>query len=192
MQKNQPRLKNNAGIAIGPILFVIALLGVLAAAFASSSTSMNSATKADSITPLLETQAQLIRNKFYECNTIRSVWPISDSAGTTLASVECQGDPSGLRNLWSGARNVLLPAPPKDFNAWTYFDQSATGGGRCVMIRPSSTTLAASAAIRQGIAKAYAKFTTQEADYAPTGTNQKLIIWITRPTGSPHSNCVAD
>lgn len=187
MQRHHPE----AGIAIGPILFVIALLGVLAAVMASGSGGMGTAIKADSITPVLHTQANLIRNKMFECNTIRSVWPTSDTNGTTIADVECSGDPSGQRNLWTGARPTPLAPPPKDFDDWIYYDKSGSGGGRCIMIKPSSTSLAANASFKQGIAKAYEKFTSQEAAYSSGGTNQKLIIWITRPTGSPDALCTA-
>lgn len=183
-----PRLPSDAGIAIGPILFVLALLGILAAYFASDIGQMGTATRADTITPQLTTQANLIRSKFHECNMVRGGWP-TEPVGNLVKDVECPNDPSGLENLWTGARAVALPPPPSGFDAWKYYDYSGSSGGRCVMTKPSST---ASTATKQGIAQAFAKFSTQEADYAPAGSNQKFIIWITRPTGAAGANCVAD
>lgn len=175
------------GIAIGPILFVLALLGILAAVMSAGNSGMGSAIRADSVTPQLYTQANLIRSKMFECNSIRGSWPSGDGNGTTMANVTCPNDPTGLDNLWTGARPTPLPPPPTNFGNWTYYDYSGSGGGRCVRIQPTETTV--SAATKQGISKAYAKFTTQEAAYTSGSTAQQLIIWITRPSGSAGANC---
>lgn len=182
------RLPRQAGIAIGPILFVIALLGVLAAFFANDMGSMGGAGREDSITTLLNAQANLIRSKFNECNMIRSSWPIGDGDGTLVSAVTCPGDPAGQDNLWTGARLNQLPPPPQNFNQWTYYDYSGTGGGRCVKIAPVSGS---DPSTRAGIRRAAAKFTSQEADYSPDGGVQSLVIWITAPTGAAGANCVA-
>jgi hypothetical protein len=178
-----------AGIAIGPILFVLALLGIIAAYMATDTGSMGGAAREDTITAQIGSQANLIRSKFAECNTIRGSWPAGDGTGTLVTAVDCPGDPTGQENIWTGARAAQLSPPPQGFNGWTYYDYAASGGGRCVKIAPVSAT---DPATKNGIRRAAAKFTTQEAGYASGGTNQSLVIWITRPSGSAGANCVAN
>jgi hypothetical protein len=177
-----------AGIAIGPILFVLALLGIIAAVMATDSSSMGGAAREDTITAQISTQANLVRSKYGECNMIRGGWPVSDGSGMFVKDVTCPGDPSGQDNLWTGVRNAQLPPPPVGFNSWTYYDYSATGGGRCVKIAPASGT---DPSVRNGLRRAAAKFTTQEVDYVTNGSAQSVVLWITRPSGSAGANCVA-
>lgn len=184
-----PRLPRNSGIAIGPILFVVALLGVLAAFFASDMGSMGSASREDTITALLTSQTNLIRSKFNECNMIRGSWPTSNSEGTLVSDVTCPGDPPGQDNLWTGVRVNQLPQPPQRFNQWTYYDYSSGGGGRCVRISPAS---ASDPATRTGIRRTASKFTSQEVSYDPNSGSQSFIVWITPPSSSAGTNCIAD
>ncbi len=182
------RCRRQSGIAIGPILFVIALLGILASFLASDMGSMGGAAREDTITATLGTQANLIRSKFNECNMIRSGWPAGDGTGALVTTLTCPGDPGGLDNLWTGARPSQLPPPPQGFNQWTYYDYSGTGGGRCVKIAPVSAT---DPSTKTGIRRTFSKFTSQEADYSSGGVAQSLVIWITRPSGAAGANCVA-
>lgn len=184
------RFHSSAGIAIGPILFILAILALIAAVMSVDSGGMGSAITADSITPQLYTQANLIRSKMHECETIRGSWPTSDASGTAIEDVDCPNDPSGQENMWTGARPTPLAPPPRNFDGWVYYDHSGTGGGRCISIAPTASA-ASSGAVKQGIAKAFGKFTTMEADYDPNGSAQNLVIWITRPTGSAHADCTA-
>ena len=62
------RFSSNAGIAIGPILFVIALLGILAAVIAAGTGDFGTATVADRAYNDIYSQANLIRTKINECN----------------------------------------------------------------------------------------------------------------------------
>jgi len=184
----QGRFHRQSGIAIGPILFVLALLGIIAAVMATDSGNMGSAAREDSITAQISTQANLIRSKFAECNSIQGTWPAGDGTGTAVSAVTCPGDPSGQDNLWTGARLSQLPPPPNNFGNWVYYDYSASSGGRCISITPNS---ASDPATKNGIRRAAAKFSTQEADYASGGSTQNFIIWITRPSSSAGANCVA-
>ncbi|NDC55672.1 MAG: hypothetical protein EBZ69_02495 [Alphaproteobacteria bacterium] len=187
------RLPHDSGIAIGPILFVIAIMGAVAAMIAASSGSgMGTAIRADQITPVLTAQADLIRSKFQECYLIRDAYPVGDGTGTNVRNEECDGDPSGQRNLWTGTRPVMLGPPPTGFDEWKYFDYSGSNGGRCIMIKPTTTNTAAVLGVKQGILKASEKYSSQEVDYASGGTNQKLIIWISRPSSSAGANCVSN
>ena len=182
------RLTSQSGIAIGPILFVLALLGIIAAVLATDSSSMGGAAREDTITAEISTQANLIRSKFSECNMIRDSWPAGDGTGTLVSAVTCPGDPSGQDNLWSGARPAQLAPPPAGFNNWTYYDYSGSAGGRCVKIAPASGS---DPSVKNGLRRAAAKFTTQEVDYDANGSAQSFVVWITAPGGSPGANCVA-
>lgn len=182
------RWSRQSGIAIGPILFVLALLGVLAAFFASDMGGMGGAAREDTITATLAAQANLIRSKFNECNMVRNSWPAGDGTGMLVTAVTCPGDPAGQDNLWTGARPNQLAPPPTGFNQWTYYDYSGSGGGRCVKIAPAAAT---DPAVKNGVRRAAAKFTSQEADYDSGGAAQSLVIWITSPSGAAGANCVA-
>ena len=63
-----PRFHPSAGIAIGPILFVLALLALLAAVVASGGGDFQVASGADRITADVVAQANLIRNTINNCN----------------------------------------------------------------------------------------------------------------------------
>lgn len=182
------RLPHESGIAIGPILFVLALLGILAAYMASDSSNMGGAAREDTITAVLSSQANLIRSKFSECQMIRGAYPVGDETGTLVSAVTCPGDPTGQDNLWSGARPSQLAPPPTGFNGWTYYDYSGSGGGRCIRITPASPT---DPSVRNGIRRAAAKFTTQESAYDANGGVQSFIIWITFPSSSAGASCIA-
>jgi hypothetical protein len=198
----------NAGIAIGPILFVLAMLALLAAVMASGGSDFQTASGADRITADIVSQANLIRNTINECNlqyslavSSGSVSPTSDpyptsdaSNGTAVGSLVC--NPTTGASLWGA---ILMPPPTQGFNAWTYMDASASGGGRCIWTSPSSGSPAASQSIVSGLTRAASKFNsgvsfdaTKEVIYDADGTNnpnQKFIVWITPPTGTANSKC---
>src|SRR6185312_2545386 len=95
------RFPANAGIAIGPILFIIALLGILAAVIAAGTGDFGTATVADRIYNDIYSQANLIRTKINECNLKYGTnnngdgWPPSDPTnGTALCALTCEGDPN--------------------------------------------------------------------------------------------------
>jgi len=182
------RFQPYSGIAIGPILFIIAILGIIAAFMASGNSGFNTAAVADRITADVSTQANLIRTKILECNTIRSTnnnydgYPCSFSnlatnpscstSGATLAAVAvsaltCPGDPSGSQSLWTGARPLSLPTPTSGFAAWNYINTNTTGlggsptGGRCIWIAPTLSNPSSNAGIVQGLTNAANKFTNQ-------------------------------
>jgi hypothetical protein len=206
MSQNQTTFRHDAGIAIGPILFIIAILGILGAVLAAGSGgSLGNAQTADRITADIVSQANLIRTKILECNLIRgnggsNYFPTSDTTnGTPVADVECAGDTTGQKNLWSGVRATMLPQPTSGLNAWTYINTDASGtstasGGRCIWTTPVGT---GSAGIIEGLTKAASKFThsttyssSAEVIYDPGSVSQKFVVWISLPTGSANSNCL--
>ncbi|MCL2473687.1 MAG: hypothetical protein FWF23_02110 [Alphaproteobacteria bacterium] len=60
-------IKSNSGIAIGSILFLILLLGILTVAFASTSGNFGAALSSDRVVNEIYTQANLIRNTIAKC-----------------------------------------------------------------------------------------------------------------------------
>lgn len=188
-----PPLSKESGIAIGPILFVIALLGVLAMAMSSGSGSMNIAATADRVTADIVSQSNLIRTKIFECNLRYGTdnngdgFPASDTTnGTLVSALVCEGDTNaGLPdNLWTGARPLQLPRPTAGFPAWMYVN-AGTSGGRCVWTQPTSS----GTGISSGLANAARKFSSQEVLYSTT--TQKFVVILTPATGTPNSNCLA-
>lgn len=195
----------NAGIAIGVILFVIALLAILAAVIAAGTGSFGTAAVVDRINADITTQANLIRSKIIECNTMYGTnangdgYPDSGGTNTDVANLNCTGDSAGLQNLWSGARPAELPPPTSGFNDWQYVNSNSSGfggaatGGRCIYTEPS----ASSAGITSGLAKAATRFRSNtsyvsgnEVIFDPDSASQKFVVWITQPTGTPNSACL--
>ena len=200
------RLPSSAGIAIGPILFVLAMLGVLATVFASGSGgSLGTASIADRITNDIGTQVNLIRSKISECEMQFHVngdnyasasgdcpgdrFPCSDQTdGTPVANLTCPNDPldgTDERSLWTGLRVASFPPPTKGFNAWTYFNAGETGG-RCFWTTPVGGKDGPTV---DGLTRAASKFTSQEVSYDPTSNSQKFVIFVTRPSGATNSHC---
>lgn len=199
------RLHPSAGIAIGPILFVLAMLGVLATVFATGSGgSLGSASIADRITTDIVGQANLIRSKISECHMQYLVngditpgggcsndpYPCSDQTdGSLVSSLTCPNDPltggGAEQSLWMGLRASSLPPPTKGFGEWMYINAGEVGG-RCIWTAP---TEAKSGALVDGLTRAVTKFTGQEVSYDPGSNTQKIVVFITRPTGSVDSHC---
>jgi len=202
------RFSTDTGIAIGPILFVIAMLGILAAVISAGSSDFGSASITDRVYSDVHSQANLLRAKINECNLKYGTnnngdgWPASDpSTGTLVCALKCIGDPSTaetgndcagnaltMQNLWSGMRPAQLPPPTSGFNQWHYMNDGASGG-RCIWTNPSGT---ASPAVIAGLTKTATKFSSQEVVYNPAGTSQNFVIWITLPTGTPNSLCASN
>jgi hypothetical protein len=202
MQRFQP----DAGIAIGPILFVIALLGIIGTVIAAGTGGFGMASVTDRVYNDMYSQANLIRTKINECNIRYGTnnngdgFPASDTNnGTPVCALDCEGDPStsvagndcsgnGMteQNLWYGIRPTILPQPTTGMSQWYYMNAGASGG-RCIWAAPSSP----SAGITQGLTQTAAKFTSQEVIFNPSGTTQRFVLWITYPTGTADSHCAS-
>jgi hypothetical protein len=127
------RLHPSAGIAIGPILFVLAVLGIIATMLAAGTGgSLGTASVSDRIAADVESQANMIRSKILECQMQYLVgdgtyavapcandpYPCSDQdTGTLVSALVCPNDPPAGQNLWTGPRVAMLPPPTKGFNA---------------------------------------------------------------------------
>lgn len=199
------RLPSNAGIAIGPILFVLAMLGILASVFASGgSGNFGAAGISDRVTADIVGQANLIRSKILECHTQYLVnatnfasapcandpYPCSDQTnGTLVSALTCPNDPldgSDERSLWTGLRAASYPVATKGFADWKYFN-AGDAGGRCIWTAPTSGS--SSTAVVDGLKRAATKFTSQELSYDNGSNSQKFVVFITRPTGVVNAHC---
>ncbi|HAX92325.1 MAG TPA: hypothetical protein DCY07_09050 [Rhodospirillaceae bacterium] len=199
------RLHPSAGIAIGPILFVLAILGILASVFASGSGgSLGSAGVADRVTTDILGQINLIRSKITECQVQYLInsktyatgdcnqdpYPCSDQTdGTLVSALTCPNDPldgTDQRSLWTGLRPDTYPPATDGFGEWMYIN-AGLSGGRCIWTAPTNGN--ASAAIVDGLKRAALKFTSQELAYDDTSNTQKIVIFITRPTGVVDTHC---
>jgi len=215
MLQLSPRFHNQSGIAIGPILFVIALLGILATVIASDPGGLNTAGATDRIAADIQSQASLIRTKINECNIKYGTnlngdgFPASDTSnGTLVSALNCEGDPVGSQNIWSGLRATTLPPPTTSFGPWYYINTNGAGlggtatGGRCIWAAPTVSNPKGNAGLVEGLKKAVSKFTHQttcsnqstcsaaEVIYDPASTSQKIVLWVSIPTGTPDAHCL--
>lgn len=202
------RLHPSAGIAIGPILFVLALLGIIATALSSGSGGgFGAAGIADRITADVVSQANMIRSKILECQMQYLVngatfasspcagdsYPCSNQTnGTPVADLTCPNDPlksgGAEQSLWSGLRVAMLPPPTKGFSAWTYIN-AGDSGGRCFWTAPIKGR---SSNVVQGLTRAAEKFTSQEVAYSSASSGQKFVVFVTTPTGTVNAHCQAN
>ena len=195
---NDQRFSRDAGIAIGPILFIIALLAVLATAMSSGSGNFQTSGVIDRISADVGSQANMIRTTINQCNlqyqlalSAGSVdigstdgYPASDGTnGTAVADLLC--DPMGTSSLWGA---ILFPPPTKGFNGWKYINKGAANG-RCIWTSPSTSNPVSDSGIVGGLSRAAAKFNNatsvdlaHEVVYNPASASQKFIVWITLPT----------
>jgi hypothetical protein len=187
------KVKRQDGIAIGPILFIIAILGLLASVIASNMGTMANTGTIDRIAADIPSQANLIRSKISECyakyGTDRNFDGYPPSGGTAIDTayvslgsqgLTCVGDSVGLGtsaiiSLWNGPRPTTLPPPTQGFGDWQYINTNASGlggsatGGRCIYISPTLSNPNTVPGIVQGLTKAASKFSSQ------TTCNNSLI-----------------
>ena len=196
-----PRFSAQAGIALGPILFILAILAIIGAVLASGGGGFSVAGVADRVKADIVSQANLIRAKIYECNLMYGTngngdgYPDSGGVSVAIKNVNCTGDPAGLQNIWTGNRAANLPPPTSGFSSatnlgWYYLNTNSSGfggtavGGRCVWIKPNSKNQGVVA----GLTSAAAKFTSalandgkSEVNYNPDSANQRFVVWISSP-----------
>lgn len=201
---------SSSGFAIGPILFILAMLALLATVMTSGFGDFGTASVADRVSADIVSQANLIISKINECNIKYGTnnnfdgYPSSDpDEGTLVSQLNCDGDSAGMQNLWTGQRVAALPPPTYGFEPWYYINTNAAGlggtavAGRCIWTRPTAGNAASSKGVVSGLTKAASKFSnspsfsaTSQVVYDPDSTSQKFIVWISMPTGTPDPNCL--
>jgi hypothetical protein len=171
----QPKFHASAGIAIGPILFVVAMLAIRTT-INQCNMSYNLAVSTGSVAPTSDP------------------YPSSAGTGTAVSAITCT--PTGGSAMFGGT-GILLPPPTAGFNAWNYIDAAAGGGGRCIWTSPSGSNPLGNSGIVAGLTRAAAKFNsstsyvaTSEVIYDPASTSQKFVAWITMPSGTASSYCL--
>jgi hypothetical protein len=194
--KTRQRLHSESGIAIGMILFVISLLAVITIAVSSSGNFMGTTVTPDRVTADIKSQANLIRSKIMECfmngrsnerGDLADLYPASTGAGTAVTDLDCPSFTSGQQNLWTGQSPASLPPPTTGFDPWMYKNAGSVGG-RCIRIQPTSGFVN-DLGTKNGLAQVSTAFSSNERIYDSGSSSQRLIIWITRPTGAADADC---
>lgn len=189
------KLNAQPGIALAPLLMVIALIAVLVGALGAGANMFGAnALNSDRITFELRGQIDQIRAKLDECIMLtrqqavpQFLYPGFDQLDTALnvADLNCPRDAAGMQNLWQGARPSGLPAHPQNFTDWTYINHGdpdfVSPGGICISIRPVDATTAGNDAVKAAIQAVLKRYSPDEYTYDPNSANQRLIIWIRRP-----------
>jgi len=195
------RLPADAGIALGPILFLLAILGIIGVVMsAGGSGGFSSAGITDRIAADVPSQTNLIRAKINECillygsSTDYSTYPQAASA-TLVSALTCPGDPGTNKNMWTGSHPASLPPPTTGFNEWNYINANASGsGGVCIWVEPK----ASSGGVVAGLTRTANKFThaaandgSAEVNYDSTKAKQRFIVWISTPpaVGAEDAEC---
>jgi hypothetical protein len=188
------RFNSEAGIAIGMILFVIAIMAVIGTAISASGNFIGSTITPDRVIADIKAQTFLIRSKILECYTLgfdrgdlSDKYPLSTGTGTLVEELQCLSYASGQQSLWSGQSPATLPPPPAGFNKW-YYKNAGSTGGRCIRIQPL-TASATDTGIRAGLAQVATNFSDVERVYTAGSSSQRFIIWITAPTSTPDTDC---
>lgn len=195
------RVRGDAGIAIGVVLFVVALLAVIGLSMSAGTNTVGSTIAADTVRNNIKSQANLIRSKILECNQysfdrgeLADKYPASTGTGTLVESLDClafvaEGTPlpDNRTNLWSGAHAASLPPPSPGFDSWYYVNAGATGG-RCIRIQPLAANVN-DVGIKTGLSQVFSAFSSQEVVYDPNSASQRFILWITKPSGTVSADC---
>lgn len=213
----EKRFSSEAGIAIGVILFALAIIAVISVAMSAGSNFAGTTIATDRVAAEVKSQALLLTTKIRECynhglsakqaecdnNTLlsdgswsrsgcnpidkTSYYPTSTGTGTAITSVTCPSFDASSNNLWTGQAPLLLPATPAGMDTW-YYVNAGDSGGRCIRIAPSTANLT-NAAIKQGLIEASSAFSSQELTFDSAGASLRFIIWLTRPTGTASADC---
>ncbi|NDE90167.1 MAG: hypothetical protein EB059_03380 [Alphaproteobacteria bacterium] len=119
------RARPDAGIAVGVILFALALIGAMAVAMSSGNTMVGSTITIDRIAAEVKSQGQLILAKIRQCYTSGLADKQLDCSNNTLLNDNSTPDPSD--DTWS--RIGCPPIVPIDT---TLFYPTSTGTGTLV------------------------------------------------------------
>ncbi len=181
-------------------MFMLAIIAVIGVAMSATGGFNGSMVNADRISAELRSQGDLIKNKIRECymnfNAVdhsgatgypSTNFPVSSGSGTDVENLVCPTYGTGNQNLWSGQSQVLLPPPTKGFDKWVYVNAGDVNG-RCIRIQPSAG-FATDSMVHEGLSLAAGGFSEMERVYDSASASQRLIIWITRPTGAASPDC---
>ncbi len=177
-QNNNPH-SSEAGFALGAILFVIAMLGLIALLISAGGGGFSNAGVADRTSATIEQQANLMRSVINQCNIqylaarslcntvgacpsctlatgsncsvdITNTDPYPQSASGGTPVASLLCDPVNSLSLWG---QTLVPQPTAEFNTWTYVD-AGDGGGRCIWTQPKASGSNTNTGIVSGLTKA--------------------------------------
>lgn len=215
------RISSESGLAVGVVLFALALVAVIAVVMNAGSMMGNSTVTIDRISADIKSQGNLIISKIRQCYTngvdnkvldcsnntyitTTSSWsrsgctgtsptdltvyyPTSTGSGTLVSALNCPSYAAGSQNLWTGQAPSMLPPVSNGLGEWYYVNAGDTNG-RCIRIEPQAATVN-DTAVRAGLAQAVTSYGAQEYVYTPGSSSQRVILWITRPSGAASADC---
>lgn len=212
------RFSDESGIAIGAILFALALLAVVSVAMGVGGNSIGPTITIDRVTADIKSQGLLILNKIHECfsngidnkkldcsnnvyDSIAGTWsrpgcnPIDPSAYYPVSvgsgtAVEGLDCPSYGAGIQNlwNGQSVTLLPPPTSGFDNWYYVNAGDSGGRCIRIQPLAANVN-DAGARNGLIEAAASFSASELTFDPNSTSQRFILWITKPSGTVSADC---
>ncbi len=209
------RISSESGLAVGVILFALALVAVIAAVMNAGSMMGGSTIVIDRVAADTTSQGNLIVSKIRQCYSngldnktldcsnnvggsrsgctgtsptdLTAFYPTSTGSGTAVSALDCPSYGAGVQNLWTGQAPSMLPPPTNGFDAWTYVNAGDVNG-RCIRIQPNVATVD-DQAVRAGLAQAANSYAAQEYTYTAGSSSQRFILWITRPSGAASADC---
>jgi hypothetical protein len=194
------RFSRSSGIAVGIVLFVLAIIAAVATAFSAAGNFTGSTINIDRIKNEVRGQANLIYTKINECYlNVKDVnhsggsdystanYPASVGNGTLVENLDCPTYGASTQNIWTGQSQTPYPPAPDGLGPW-YYVNAGDVGGRCIRIQPPAG-LVNDPSIRQGLIEAAAGFSDFERSFDSSSSSQRLIFWITRPTGAASADC---
>ena len=212
------RLSSESGLAIGVILFGLAIIAVVTIAMSAGSNTMGSSTiTIDRVSSDIRSQADLIAAKIRQCYTTAvndevssctnntfsaGVWsrpscntidrttyyPVGASPGITVTSVICPGYNNTDATNLWTGKFPAMLPPTSNGLNPWYYVNAGDSGGRCIRIQPLAASVN-DASVKAGIAQATNVYSANEYVYTAGSASQRFIYWITRPSGAASADC---
>jgi hypothetical protein len=215
---NVRRLAPDAGIAIGAILFALALIAVVSIAMSAGGGNIGNVISIDRVTADIKSQGLMITNKIRECYTngyankqldcsnntfdaLSGTWtrPGCSPIDTDALYPASTGSGTAIESVTCPSYGVGLqnlwsgqsPAmlpPPTNGFDKWYYVNAGSTGGRCIRIQPQPATVNDSG-MRNGLIEAANSFSASELTFVSGSISQRFILWITRPSGAASADC---
>lgn len=118
------------GFVVAYVMYALAVLVALSYGYAAFSRSQAEAKWMTDTKQNILDQITLIRQRLSMCGIQypygigTAKYPATPASGK-VADLDCPGDPSANKNLWSGRDAIFLPPPPAGFAEWRYLNDGS-------------------------------------------------------------------